>query len=40
MSGNVNHVFADGVSNPLDRVDLVDEDGTHITAGTLECGGQ
>jgi RHS repeat-associated protein len=35
LSGNVNHVFADGASNPLISVDLVDEDGTHTAAGTL-----
>ena len=35
LSGNVSHIFADGASNPLISVDLVDEDGTHTTAGTL-----
>jgi len=35
LSGNVSHVYADGASNPLISVDLVDEDGTHTTAGTL-----
>ncbi|MBX3641354.1 MAG: DUF4347 domain-containing protein, partial [Nitrosomonas sp.] len=35
LSGNVSHVFADGASNPLISVDLVDEDGTHTAAGTL-----
>ena len=33
--GSVDHVYADGVSNPLISVDLVDEDGTHAAAGTL-----
>ncbi|SET60723.1 von Willebrand factor type D domain-containing protein [Nitrosomonas marina] len=35
LSGNVTHVYADGASNPLISVDLVDEDGTHSAAGTL-----
>ncbi|MCP5244564.1 MAG: hypothetical protein H6937_00795, partial [Burkholderiales bacterium] len=33
--GNVDHVFADGASNPVISVDLEDEDGTHFAAGTL-----
>ncbi|MCP5242904.1 MAG: DUF4347 domain-containing protein [Burkholderiales bacterium] len=34
--GNVDHVYADGASNPQISVDLVDEDGTHTTAGILD----
>jgi len=35
LSGNVTHVYTDGASYPQISVDLVDEDGTHIAAGTL-----
>jgi|GEM_PF-1111909 len=33
-AGSVTHVYADGASTPTITVDLVDEDGTHINAGS------
>jgi len=33
--GNVQHTYADGDASHTIRVDLVDEDGTHVGAGTL-----
>ncbi|MEF8755424.1 MAG: cadherin-like domain-containing protein [Accumulibacter sp.] len=33
-AGDVTHVYADGLSSPTITVDLVDEDGTHINAGS------
>jgi len=34
-SGNVTHTYADGAATPTITVDLVDEDGTHLAAGSL-----
>ncbi|MHB1186315.1 PKD domain-containing protein, partial [Thiobacillus sp.] len=34
LSGNVNHTYADGTSTPTITVDLTDEDGTYIAAGS------
>ncbi|MBL8391325.1 MAG: cadherin-like domain-containing protein, partial [Candidatus Accumulibacter sp.] len=34
-AGDVTHVYADGDANRTISVDLVDEDGTHLAAGTL-----
>jgi large repetitive protein len=33
-AGDVTHVYADGLSTPTITVDLVDEDGTHLSAGS------
>ncbi|MBO3705820.1 MAG: hypothetical protein J5X21_05380 [Candidatus Accumulibacter sp.] len=34
-AGDVTHTYADGAATPTITVDLVDEDGTHLTAGSL-----
>jgi large repetitive protein len=34
LAGDVTHVYADGLSTPTITVDLVDEDGTHLSAGS------
>ena len=33
-AGDVTHVYADGVSTPTINVSLIDEDGTHVNAGS------
>ena len=33
-TGSVTHTYADGTTNPVITVDLVDEDGTHVSAGS------
>jgi uncharacterized repeat protein (TIGR01451 family) len=36
--GDVTHIYADGVTAPTITVDLTDEDGTHVAAGTKAVG--